>query len=64
VSADLPPTPETLSRHIVITVERTSASPWDVDVSVDGGDLDVIALKAYIEVALVQLEAVDVEDED
>lgn len=64
---DAPPVPPESERHIVITVARTSPNPFDVDVYVDGGDLDCIALRAYLEVALVQLEAEPVgvtEDDD
>lgn len=64
MSADLPPTPESLTRHIVITVDRTSPAPHDVEVWVDGGDLDIIALRAYLEVALLQLEADSDDDAD
>lgn len=64
MTADLPPTPESLTRHIVITVDRTSPAPHDVEVWVDGGDLDIIALRAYLEVALLQLEAGDDDDTD
>jgi hypothetical protein len=44
------------ARLIIITVNRTSANPFDVDVWVDAGDLDAIAVRAYLEHALLMYD--------
>lgn len=62
MSTDLPGDAD---RSIVIWIRRPGPAPHEVLVEVDGGDLDVIALRAYIEDALDGLNAVaDDEDDD
>lgn len=53
-----------LDRSIVIWIRRPGPAPHEVYIEVDGGDLDVIALRAYIEDALDGLIAVDDDDDD
>lgn len=53
---DAPPTPPELERHIIITIARTGPSPHDIEVSLDLGEFDAIAGRAYIECALDCLE--------
>jgi hypothetical protein len=65
---DAPPVPPESERHIVITVSRVGPLPHEVTVTLDLGELDAIAGRAYIEVALLELEAgydepAEVEDE-
>lgn len=51
---------------IVITIARSSPNPFDVDVWVDAGSMDAIAVRAYLEHALLmyEQETADVIEDD